>query len=263
MSDSFDMAKLLDLRKLTTAIADYLQGRLAGYLTTLQPLFQPHSVFGNTVQPAAPAMVKGADQAFAALQATYLRLAGSKVYNLPRGLEPPISIATGRPEISRVEYPYEAKDDGTAKSLTAVAPLRWVLSYAGFTPARLRGLLAQGDNVNERELLETLLHILVMDQIVTRQKGLGEILAALGFTIAREHMTEFGELPLTMVRAPVATQRPPDKIMLQIAEISGSPMFEEIVRVEDIVAMQTPLKDHLIEQTRSHAGPLLEAAGAK
>ena len=51
--------------------------------------------------------------------------------------------------------------------------------------------------------------------------------------------------------------------MLQIAEISGSPVFEEVVRVEDIVALRTPLKDQLMEAARNHAGSLLEAAGGE
>ncbi len=81
------------------------------------------------------------------------------------------------------------------------------------------------------------------------------------FTVSTGHLPEFGELPLTYVSAPVHTKRPPDQLMLQIAEISGSPVFEEVVRVEDIVAMKTPLKDQLLETARSHAGDLLEAAG--
>ena len=49
MEDRFDMTKLLDLRKLTTAIADLLQGQLEGYLSTLQPLFLPQTVAGDRV----------------------------------------------------------------------------------------------------------------------------------------------------------------------------------------------------------------------
>ena len=112
-----------------------------------------------------------------------------------------------------------------------------------------------------RQLTETLLHILMMDLVVSRQPGLTGILSALGFTVASSHAPEFGELPLTYVSAPVATKRPPDQLMLQIAEISGSPVFEEVVRIEDIVALKTPLKHQLMEAARSHAGDLLEAAG--
>jgi hypothetical protein len=261
MEDRFDMAKLLDLRKVTTAIAEILQGQLAGYLSTLGPLFAPQRVFGNKVSPGTSASVKGADKAFAELQAIYIRLAGTKLYNLPKALEPPVAVTTSRPEIVRVSYPYEASADGATKSLTAVAPLKWVLTYGGFTPDHLRALLAQGDNVNERQLTETLLHILMMDVVIRRQAGLTDILRALGFAVESSRAPEFGELPLTYVSAPVHTRRPPDQLMLQIAEISGSPVFEEVVRVEDIVAMKTPLKDQLMAAARSHAAGLLEAAG--
>ena len=261
MEDRFDMAKLLDLRKLTTAIAELLQGQLNGYLATLHPLFAPQTVLGNNTSPGTSATVKGADKAFTALQETYLRLAGSKLYNLPRSLEPPIPITTARPEIVRVDYPYEAKAEGATRSLTAISPLKWVLTYAGFTPEHLRALLAQGDNVNERQLKEALMHLLVMDLVMKHKSGLADMLAALGFTVSTGHSPEFGELPLTYVGAPVHTRRPPDQLMLQIAEISGSPVFEEVVRVEDIAAMKTPMKDQLIEAARSHGGGLLEGAG--
>ncbi len=261
MEDRFDMAKLLELRKLTTAIAELLEGQLAGYLATLHPLFAPQTVLGNNTSPGTSATIKGADKAFASLRETYVRLAGTKLFNLPKSLEPPIPITTSRPEIVRVEYPYEAKSEGAAKSLTAISPLKWVLTYAGFTPEHLHALLAQGDNVNERQLKEALLHMLVMDLVMKHKSGLTDMLAALGFTVATGHLPEFGELPLTYVSAPVHTKRPPDQLMLQIAEISGSPVFEEVVRVEDIVAMKTPMKDQLIEVARNHAGDLLESAG--
>jgi hypothetical protein len=262
MEDRFDMAKLLDLRKLTTVIAEFLEARLNGYLTTLQPLFQPQTVLGNNVRPGSTATLKGADKAFADLQASYLALAGGKTFNLPKALEAPISVTTAKPEIVRVEYLHEAEDGGTSQKLTTISPLKWVLTYSGFTPARLRGLLAQGDNVSERDLKDTLLHMLMMNLVVTHQTGLGEILSALGFTVASGRAAEFGELPLTTISAPVATKRPPDQVMLQIAAVSGSPMFEEVVRVEDIVGMKNPLKEQLLEQAKSHAGHLLEAAGA-
>lgn len=262
MEDRFDMTKLLDLRKLTTAIADLLQGQLEGYLSTLQPLFLPQTVLGDNTRPGTTTSVKGADKAFADLQATYLALVGGKTFNLPKALESPISVTTAKPEIVRVEYVHEAKDGGSSQQLTTISPLKWVLTYSGFTPTRLRGLLSQGDNVNERDLKDTLLHILMMDLVIARQGGLSDILSALGFKISSMRTTEFGDLPFTTISAPVTTKRPPDQVMLQIAAVSGSPVFEEVVRVEDIVAMKNPLKESLLEQTRTHAGHLLESAGA-
>ena len=262
MEDRFDMTKLLDLRKLTTAIADLLEGQLKSYLSTLQPLFLPQTVLGDKARPGATTTVKGADKAFAELQATYLALASGKVFNLPKALEAPISVTTAKPEIVRVEYVHEAKDGGSSQQLTTISPLKWVLTYSGFTPARLRGLLAQGDNVNERDLKDTLLHILMMDLVIARQSGLSNILSALGFELAAARMTEFGDLSFTTISAPVTTKRPPDQVMLQIAAVSGSPVFEEVVRVEDIMAMKNPLKESLLEQARNHAGHLVEAAGA-
>ncbi|MDJ0943337.1 MAG: hypothetical protein QNJ30_07725 [Kiloniellales bacterium] len=260
MDDRIDMERLLLLRKLTTAVAETLQARLGGYLATLQPLFQPQRVFGDHVRPGAGTTVKGAKQAFEELEASYLKLARSKLYNLPRSLEPPITFATGRPAFVRVEYPYEAGAAGKTKNLTAVSPLRWVLTYAGFTPARLAGLLAQGDQVHERDLKEALIHILLMTVAMRRQPDLGRLLGDLGFAVSTGTLPGLGELPLTLLSAPVGTQRAPDDLMIQISEVSGSPVFEEVVRLKDIVEMKTPLKDELLAQAREHAAALLPAA---
>lgn len=260
MDDRIDMRKLTLLRKLTTAVAEGLHDRLSGYLATLQPLFQPQRVFGDHVRPGPGSSVKGAKQAFEELQATYIKLAGSKLYNLPRSLESPITFATGRPAFVRVEYPYEASADGQTKSLTAISPLRWVLTYSGFTPARLADLLAQGDQVNERDLKETLLHILLMTAVVQRQPDLVRLLGDLGFGVETGSLSGLGDLTLTFLNAPVGTQRAPDDLMIQISEVSGSPVFEEVVRLEDLLAMKAPLKEELLAQAREHAAALLPAA---
>lgn len=261
MEDRFDMETLLILRKLTTAVAESLHDRLSSYLTTLQPLFHPPRVFGEHVRPGpeTSSTVKGAKKTFEALQEIYLKLARTKLYNLPPSLDGPVTFATSRPAITRVEYPYEAEAEGKSKSLTAVSPLRWTLTYSGYTPARLAGLLAQGDQVNERDLSETLLHVLMMNAVVRQQGGLSEILDALGFTVSTGSLTGLGELPVTFLDAPVGTRRPPDDLMIQISEVSGSPVFEEVIRLEDLVAMKTPLKDGLLAQAREHAAALLPA----
>ena len=106
---------------------------------------------------------------------------------------------------------------------------------------------------------EALLHIMVMNYVVTQNSGLTNILSALGFTIRTGKLTEFGDLPFTILQAPISTERPPDKIMLQFAEVSGSPVFEEVVRIQDIVNMKTPLKDQLMEETQKYAPDLLNA----
>lgn len=262
MEDRFDMETLLTLRKLTTAVAESLHDRLSSYLVTLQPLFQPPRVFGDHVRPGptTSGTVKGAKKAFVELQDSYLKLTRTKLYNLPQSLDGPVSFSTSRPAIARVEYPYEASAGGRTKSLTAISPLRWVLTYSGFTPARLADLLAQGDQVNERDLTETLLHLLLMTSVVQHQPDLVRLLGDLGFGVEAAPLPGLGDLQLTFLNAPVGTRRPPDELMIQISEVSGSPAFEEVVRLEDLLAMRAPLKEELLAQAREHAAALLPAA---
>jgi len=258
MENKIEMNKLLELRKLTSAIASILHHQLLEYITTLKPLFRPFSVLGSHTRPGADGIVKGSDKAFAELKSAYIKIAGSKRYNQPRVLESPIPITTLIPEIIKMEYPHETTVNGVTKTVTVISPLRWVLTYTGFTPAHLRSLFAQGDYVNDRQMQEALQHIMVMNSVVTRNTGLSNILSSLGYTTSTGRLAEFGDLPFTFLNAPVTTKRPPDNIMLQVIEISGSPVFEEVVRVEDITNMKTPLKDQLIAEAKKIAGHLLK-----
>lgn len=262
MENQIDISKLLELRKLTSAIGNFMQTRLLDYFSTLKPLFAPHTIFGNhTRSGGAEGTVKGEDKAFAELKSAYIEIAGSKLFNQPRELVSPISIKTSRPEVSQMEYPHETTVDGVTKTVTMISPLRWVLTYAGFNPAHLRSLIAQGDNVNDRQMQETLQHIMVMNSIMARNSGLTKLLSHLGFTTSTEHLSDCGNLPFTIINTPISTQRPSDQIILQFTQVSGSPVFEEVVNVQDIINMRTLLKDSLLDEVRKHAEHLLTEEG--
>jgi len=53
--------------------------------------------------------------------------------------------------------------------------------------------------------------------------------------------------------------RPADEIIVQSTELSGSPAFEEIVNLEDVVGLSDPLREALTEAVSSPDPSLLEA----
>jgi hypothetical protein len=68
-----------------------------------------------------------------------------------------------------------------------------------------------------------------------------------------------GDLPVTFISSVISTLRPPDQVIIESTEISGMPLFEEIVNIEDIVQLRDPIKDRLIEIVKSHDASLLPA----
>jgi hypothetical protein len=57
---------------------------------------------------------------------------------------------------------------------------------------------------------------------------------------------EFGGLPVTFISAPVSTLLPPDDVIIENTEISGSDVFEEVVDLDSATAMRDPMKEQVL-----------------
>lgn len=254
MDERFSTKKMLVLRKLTRAIADLLRNQVREYLTTLTPLVRPKGVFGEFVD-GNPEFVKGADQAFKEVLGQYQAVAGGKPFSLPKELQPPLEVLSSVPEITPVEYTHAAKMNGETKSVTVTSPLKWVLTYSGFTPKRLRELLAA--RASAKDVQHFVLHTLMLHVVLGRAAGVKQILEALHFPVSTGRLPGFGELPITFITSEVTTLRPPDEVIIESTEISGMDAFEEVVNLDDIVRMGDPLKRRLLDLVKSHGDDLL------
>jgi hypothetical protein len=243
--------RLLTLRKLTRAIAEFLRGQMKEYLATVAPLLRPQVVLGGYTHGSVKDPVKGAEQAFKELQTLYDAVAGAKPFNLTQQLKPPLDIASSALDMTVMEYAYTAKTDRQEKSVTIASPLKWALTYTGFSPAKLSDLLATRTR-DANELQSFVVHYLVMHVVVSKQAGIRNMFGALNFPITTSRLPEFGELPMTYISSSISTLRPPDEVIIESTEVSGTDAFEEIVNVEDIAQMRDPLKERLIEIVKSH-----------
>jgi hypothetical protein len=253
MEEPANIQKLLALRKLTRLMSDLLRGQMKEYLSTLAPLLRPKVVFGDYIQGDTKEMVKGADKAFNELQSLYETVASGKPFFLTKELKPPFEIISSAIEFTPMEYNHRIDTDRGSKTVTVTKPLKWVLNYAGFTPGRLGGLLAdRGRNADEVQTF--LLHFLVMQIVVARQTGITKIFDALHFPFSIGYQDEFGKLPLTFISSSVSTQLPPDAVILQSTELSGMDAFEEIVNLEDIARIRNPLKEQLLGMATEQVG---------
>lgn len=256
MTDTrYTTERLLALRKLTRAVSDFLRSQMKEYLGTLAPLLRPQVVLGGYTHGSIKDPVKGADQAFKELQSLYESVASAKPFSLTQELKPPLDMVSSALDMSVMEYSYSAKTERENKTVIISSPLKWALTYTGFSPARLTDLLSSRAR-DANELQSFLIHYLVMHIVVSKQAGIRNMFGALHFPIATAHSPEFGELPITTISSSISTVRPPDSVIVESTEVSGTEAFEEIVDIEDIARMRDPLKERLAELLKSHGEEL-------
>jgi hypothetical protein len=238
--ETYSLQRVLALRKLTRAISDLLRGQLKEYLATLGPALRPKNVLGDYVQGTAREAPRGPERAFKELQDLYHAVTAAKPFSFNRELTPPLEIANTVPELVAVEYTHTVG----SKPVQVTSPLEWVLTYSGFTLARLKELLAS--RAADAEIQRFVLHYCVIGTVMSRQPGVAHMLEALRFPVRTVKAPQFGELPLTIVASPISTVRPPDDVIIDTTELSGKDVFEEIVRIDDLRAIKDPLKEQLL-----------------
>jgi hypothetical protein len=243
--------QLLQLRKLTRAVSDQLRGQLKEYLVTLSPLLRPRTVLGDYIQGSTKETVRGADRAFKDLQSLYESVAGAGPFHLAKELKPPVELVSSTLEMLPLEYSYVAKGQQGEKTVAITSPLKWMLVYTGYPLTRLRQVLLDR-NRSDSELRECVLHPMVLNAVITKQSGVGRILEALHFPLRTETFPGLGQLPITVVSSTLSTLRPPDDVIIESTEISGTDAFEELLNTDDVIRLANPFKDSLVPLLKNH-----------
>lgn len=255
MSD--EIQTLLTLRKVTRALAEHLKGQMTEHLATLTPLLRPRSVLGDYVQGGAKEGAKRADKAFKELQSLWESVVAAKPFTgLPRELNPPIDVTGHTLEITPVDYSHAAENGDEKKAVTVRSPLKWVLTYAGYTPPRLNELIAQRSR-NTEELQRAVLNYLALHVVIANQPGVAKILDALHFPLSVDRLDAFGVLPIVTISAGVSTRRPADSVIVQTSELTGMDAFEEVVVVDDITRLTDQGRERMLEIVRAQGPSLL------
>ena len=257
MDQAYDLQKLRSLRKLTRAIAESLRSELKEHLGTVTLLLRPRTILGDFVEGSSRNEVKGSDAAFRDLRSRYETVAGGRPYGLSKELSHPIEIVSSNVELVPLDYPHVAKAGSEAKTITVTQPLKWILTYSGLAPTRLRDLLS-AKIPDAAQVKDVILHALVLDTILARQPGLLAVFEALRFPVVTEKLPGLGELPVTCISSSVRTVRPPDDVLIESTEISGLNAFEEVVNAEDIVKMQDPFRERLLDVIKANAPEALK-----
>jgi hypothetical protein len=251
MNPPIDISRLLTLRKITRSIAEPTAAELKTHLATIAPLCHPRIVFGEAVRGATKQSGRGEEDAMQELKALYPTVARASPFGLRRELEIPLDVASTVLEITPVEYRHEAACGTESKSITVSCPLKWVLSFEGFSPKRMREFISLQGSSGGLELYHGVLHHLMLHIILKRRPGLVKLLEAMRFTVRDERRPELGQLPLTILECPIPTMRPTDDVVIQTTEISGTASFEEVVDLQEVPQVRDPLKDRVESLIRS------------
>lgn len=242
-SNHMEISELLRQRKLTRAVAQLFHKELGGYLKAVTPLINPRPVFGEHIHGAARVSGTTADKALADLRSQYEKVHAAKSFSLRKQFDTPVALLSATLELTPLTYRHIASGEAGDKAVTVISPLRWVVSYAGFGPNRLRELLAgTGDG---QALQQTVLHNLLLSITLRHKPELSMLFEALRFPLSVEQHAEFGPLPMVVVSSPLTTYRPPDDIIIESTEISGTSDFEEIADPDQIDDLADPLRDKI------------------
>ncbi len=255
MDENYSLQRLLTLRKLTRSVTDLLRGQMKEYLVTVAPLLRPKTVLGEYIKSNVRDVVPAANVAFKELQTLYETIATAKPFMLTKELDSSIDILNTTIEITPMEYVHEATAENHMKAITVTSSLKYVVSYSGYAPAKLKELMADRYRTAEK-VQEFILHVLALHVTLTRQPGLAQMFEALHFPLTTIKIPEFGELPITCVSSAISTLRPPDGVLIESTEFSGRDAFEEVINVEDIVKLRDPLKEQLIELAKAQGESL-------
>jgi hypothetical protein len=254
MADGETIQSLMSLRKLTRAIADVVRTRVSEHLNTLAPLLRPDAFLGHYVVGGVKEFTRRAEQGLKDVQALYGAIAPAKPFNLRRELTPPFDLGEAKLEITPVEYVHVIQSGPDTRRIRVRCPFVWTVSYDGFALSRLPELLeprARGD-----ELQRFIVSHLVLNTVATHQRGVVNILNELHLPVTTIRLPEFGELPLTRIGVAVSTHRPADAIVIEMAELTGFDLFEELINVDDLAALHDGFRDQLLDIARQHSPSL-------
>jgi hypothetical protein len=241
MTQEFSISRLLFLRKVTRAVSDYLTSELKAHLHTISPLLRPRRLLGDYIESGSPEQVVDADKNFAALNEIYARSAG-RPFDLPRPLRPPLKPVGLALELYPWESRYEIRTGGAGKTVTLTSPVRYVLSYAsGLSLSRLRQGIAGREEHKQDDVREFVIRCCLMHLMLNKYTGIAGLFRALRWEVSTENSPDLGGLPLTTLAAPLRSMLPPDDLILESTEMSGMPLFEEVVDIDALSGIRDPL----------------------
>lgn len=239
-----ELPKMAPLREVSQKIAQFLQQTLAGYITPMSPLLAAHRILGESLEGFQRERVPGADKAFAQLESQFVNLCRN-TFKFPHKLRKPLPAIKTKLEVYPWEYLYEVGGDAD-NTITISSPVRWVLAYEHpYTLSSLIKAKLAGEKPQMEETKQLIINSVTMAMMMERSEGIKKILADLRFPVSVATSQVSGDLPYVVVDAPVESYRPQDDLITTVIQLSGRPVFEELVDLDEIGAIADPLADKI------------------
>jgi hypothetical protein len=234
------LAELPELRRKTEAISRFLRDQVAAHLETLRPLFAAERILGKYA--GGKVDVPGAERTFAELQQSYRPFA-RKPYDLPETFDPAwLSLVGHALELHPWEYVYQAQ----GKAITMSSPVRWVVNFrTNYSLAQVKSALAGKETVRPDYLRQFVVNTLVLQLLLARTSGLGQLFTDLRYELKSEHPAELWGLPVVTITSVLTSFRPADDLILAATAFSGVPAFIELLNLDGGQGPKDPLKERL------------------
>jgi hypothetical protein len=235
-----ELQQLAPMRDVSQKISQLLQQTLTGYLTPLAPLLAPSKILGEHLEGFTRARIPGADKNFARLEAAYVKLCRD-VFRLPSKIRSPVPAIKTKVEIYPWQYIHQVDGDA-AKTVTISSPVSWVVAYD--FPYKLANLLKaqlDGDKPSPEDTKQLIINSLTMEMALQAAAGIKQLLEDLRFPISTATSEVSGDMPYVVINAAIEAFRPQDELIWTVVQLSGQPVFEELVDEEAIDQITDPL----------------------
>ncbi len=234
--------QLADLREQTDRVAEHLAQRLRGHLHALAPILAPRRVFGKYV--GSKETVARADEAYAQLGERYKAVCG-KPFDLRSDLD---DDAMSGMEHGIEIYPCEYAHDMDGKTVSITHPFQWWLTFrSDYTPAEMRNLLGGKGERRVPAMRQFVVNALAAEIVIERAAGAQGLLQDLRYMLSQETPPGLGKLPMVVVKSPLSSFRPEDKLILSATRFSGVPAFIELVETAAVGEVVDPFRSGVEE----------------
>lgn len=244
-----ELPQMAPLREVSQKIAHALQQTLTGYIAPLSTLLAPQRILGEYLEGYQRERVHGADKAYAQLENHFVQLCRN-TFKFPHKLHKPLAAIKTKLEVYPWEYLYQVGGNPD-NTVTISSPVRWVLAYDN--PYTLSSLI-KAQRANEKPAMEDTKQLIInsvtLAMAMERAQGIKQLLSDLRFPVSVATSQVSGDLPFVVVDAAVESYRPQDDLINTVIQLSGRPVFEELVDLDEINAIRDPLA----EKVRALAG---------
>lgn len=239
-----DLQQMAPLRDVSQKISQFLHQTLTSYLAPIGPLLAPQNVLGEHLEGFSRARVPGADQAYQELEQRFVSLCRD-TFRLPSKLKSPVPAIKTRIDAYPWEYLHALGGD-PARTITITSPTKWVLAYDhGYTLSNLVKSKLSGDKPQIDETKQLIINAVTLWMMMERSPGLKQLLGDLRFPVSVETSPVSGDLPYIVVDAAVECFRPQDDLITMVTQLSGRPVFEELVDLDAVEQIEDPLVTRL------------------